>query len=208
MSALVLNSDHRDALQEIVNIGIGAAGAGLATVLNSFVELSVPAIRQIPSSELGAALSHGAWAGRRVSAVRQTFYNRMEGEVIVLFDSDGCRELADVLGHEGDAGAAFEQELLLAVSSILVGACLDGISSQLQARLGYSAPRILCENLPIAKVFEAHQPKADEALLIHIDFTLEARSFACQLVISMPGASLGPLRASLDDFLDSLLTEA
>lgn len=202
--APVLTSDHRDALQEIVNIGIGAAGAGLATVLNSFVQLSVPSIRQIRWSELGAALSSGAWADRRVSAVRQAFYNRMEGEVVVLFDAQGCHELADLLGHVGDVGTAQRQELLLDVSNILVGACLNGIAGQLRARIGYSAPRILCEDQSIAKVFETHEPKTDGALLIHIDFSLEARSFACQLVIFMPGASLVPLRASLDDFLESL----
>src|SRR5882724_5401476 len=118
MSALVLTSDHRDALQEIVNIGIGAAGAGLATALNCFVRLSVPKIRQIPSVELGSAISQGAWKDRRVSVVRQAFYNRMEGEVVVLFDARGCHQIADLLGHAGDIGRLLEQELLLDVSNI------------------------------------------------------------------------------------------
>ena len=90
------------------------------------------------------------------------------------------------------AGASFKQ------------AWLDRNRRELRARLGYSAPRILCEDVPITKVFETHEPKADEALLIQIAFSLESRSFACQLVIFMPGASLVPLRASLDDFLKAL----
>ena len=128
----------------------------------------------------------------------------MEGEAIVLFESEGCKELADLLGHEGEIGPAIQQELLLDISNILVGACLNGIAGQLHAQLGYSAPLILCEDLPIEKVFQIHAPVCDEALLINIDFSLESRSFACQLLIFMPGESLALLRESLDKFLESL----
>ena len=39
MNHSMLSEDKRDALQEIVNIGMGAAGAALAEVLGAFVEL-------------------------------------------------------------------------------------------------------------------------------------------------------------------------
>jgi chemotaxis protein CheC len=199
-----LNADQRDALQEIVNVGVGAAGAGLAKVLDSFVELAVPGIQQVPSRDIGATIAVGVWANRRVNAVRQAFYNRMEGEVIILFETAGCKELADLLGHEGDIGSAVEQELLLDVSNILAGACLNGIAKQLDVQLGYSPPLILCEDRPIEKVFEEHPPACEEALLIQIDFKLEARSFTCQLLIFMPGESLAVLQVSLDKFIESL----
>jgi chemotaxis protein CheC len=128
----------------------------------------------------------------------------MEGEVIILFETAGCKELADLLGHEGNIGTAVEQELLLDVSNILGGACLNGIAKQLGVQLGYSPPLILCEDRPIQKVFEEHLPVCDEALLIQIDFKLEARSFTCQLLIFMPGESLAVLQASLDKFIESL----
>lgn len=41
MNDIALTEEHRDALQEISNIGMGRAGAALAKLLGAFVTLSV-----------------------------------------------------------------------------------------------------------------------------------------------------------------------
>jgi chemotaxis protein CheC len=198
------SADHRDALQEISNVAMGSAGAGLATVLDSFVHLSIPKLSLVDSDRIASLISEGCWANQSVSAVRQAFYNRMSGEAIALFGAAGCRELADLMGHEGDIEPGLEQELLLDVSNILVGACLNGLAAQLQTQFGFSAPSILCEDKTIAQLFSAYTPVCKEALLIQIDFAVEARSFTCQLLIFMPRESLELLHEALTRFLESI----
>jgi len=200
-----LTPDDRDALQEIVNVGMGAAGAGLAEVLDTFVCLSIPRVQIVNAAQITDAVQQAKWARGDVSAVRQAFYNEINGEVIVLFGPDGCRELSDLIGHEGAVGAReLEQEMLLEVSNILVGACMNGIARQLHTDFGYSAPSILCEQRSISELFAGRPPICDTALLIQVEFSLEARSFVCELLIFMPPESFDRLQLSITDFLNAL----
>jgi chemotaxis protein CheC len=124
--------------------------------------------------------------------------------VIVVFGEEGCNDLADLLAHDSDGSEATKEELLLDVSNILAGACMNGIAQQLGAELSFSPPEILCRSVPIERVFAGHQPTCKHALLIEIDFSLEARSFACHMLTFFAPESFGTLRSSLAKFLGSL----
>ena len=204
MTLEILNADQKDALQEISNIAMGTAAAGLAKVLESFVRLSVPRITIVETSRIADRLAGSLPPHREVSAVRQAFYGPVEGEVVVVFGQDGCNELADLLAHDGDTSDGVKEELLLDVSNILVGACINGIAHQLATELSFSPPEVLCRAVPLDRVFEGHQPTCEQALLIEIDFSLEARSFACHMLTFLAPDSFGALRNSLSRFLESI----
>ena len=204
MNAEFLDSDQKDALQEISNIAMGTAAAGLAKVLDSFVRLSVPRINIVETSSIAERLSTSLTQHREVSAVRQAFYNQVEGEVVVVFGEDGCRDLADLLDYDANGPEAVKQELLLDVSNILVGACMNGIAQQLGSQISYSPPEILCRAVPLDRLFVGHQPTCEQALLIEIDFSLEARSFSCHMLTFFAPESFETLRSSLARFLESL----
>jgi chemotaxis protein CheC len=199
-----LDSDQKDALQEISNIAMGSAASGLATVLESFVRLSIPRISIIETSRLTARLSETFPGLPEVSAVRQAFYGHMEGEVIVLFGQDGCQELADLLGHSRETAESVKEELLLDVSNILIGACMNGMAHQLGYLLSFSPPAIMCKGVAVDRVFFGHSPVCEQALLIQIDFSLEARSFVCHMLTFLTPESFEPLRSSIARFLTSL----
>jgi len=204
MNPEFLDADQKDALQEISNIAMGTAASGLAKVLESFVRLSVPRISIVETSRVAERLSTTLGQHSEVSAVRQAFYNQMEGEVIVVFGEEGCADLADLLDYEADGPEALKQELLLDVSNILVGACMNGIAQQLQSQVSYSPPEILCSAVPLDRLFAGHRPTCEQALLIEIDFSLEARSFSCNMLTFFAPESFGTLRTSLARFLESL----
>jgi chemotaxis protein CheC len=204
MSPEVLDDDQKDALQEIANIAMGIAGAGLAKVLESFVRLSVPRIRIVETSRISDWFLASLPSDRNVSAVRQAFYGQLEGEVVALFGEDGCNDLADLLGHQHGIGQAINEELLLDVSNILIGATMNGIVHQLGSELSFSAPAIMCSGVPFVRVFAGQQPICTQALLIQIDFSLEARKFSCHLLTFLTAESFEPLRKSLSRFLEGL----
>ena len=56
MTLAALTNDQRDALQELTNIAM-VAGSSLATLLDAFVDLSVPRIRVVEVVELPSTLS-------------------------------------------------------------------------------------------------------------------------------------------------------
>ncbi len=198
----MLNQDQKDALQEIANIGMGQAGASIAQVLEQFVILSIPRIvflqPEVLTDELARTVGEGL-----ASAVRQAFHSEMSGEAIVIFGEQRCNDLADLMGHEEDLSHAAEIELLLDMANILVGACLSGITAQLKAEIGFSAPSLLADRVPIADLLKIGDVSWQNALLVEVNFRLEQRSFACHLVMLMAEEEIKALAKALDRFLES-----
>lgn len=197
----MLTQDQKDALQEIANIGMGRAGASIAAILDEFVQLSIPRIVVVPPDEVANALA-SAVDDPTVSAVRQAFHSAVRGEAIVIYGEHRCNDLADLMGYEHDLDRAAERELLLDVSNILVGACLGGIGEQLGLTIGFSAPSLLADAVPMENLLKSCDIAWKTALLVEVSFRLEKRSFACHLVMLMPENEVAALATALDRFLE------
>lgn len=200
---MLLTEDQKEALQEIANIGMGQAGSTIAQVLGEFVQLSIPRILIVPPEEVPVALAYTIGEGT-VSAVRQAFHSAMRGEALVIFGQHRCNDLADLMGYEHDLDHAAEIELLLDVSNIMVGACLGGIAEQLKLAIGFSAPSLMADAVPLEQLLAGNRVDWATALLVEVNFRLEKRSFACHLVILMPENEIRALTAAIDRFLESL----
>lgn len=200
----MLTEDQKDALQEIANIGMGQAGEVIARVMNEFVTLSIPRILILPPSSIAPALQRMVNSAI-VSAVRQAFHSNFRGEALVLFSTQHCTDLADLMGYyEGDIDHATEVEILLDISNILVGACLGGIAKQINVDMGFSAPSLMADRVPIKEMMKANEASWKHALLVEVNFQLERRSFACHLVILMPEHELKTFAGYIDHFLEAL----
>lgn len=199
----MLTEDQKDALQEIANIGMGQAGEVIARVLNEFVTLSIPRILILQPNLIAPALQRMV-NSEQVSAVRQAFHGSFRGEALVLYGAQRCADLADLMGYEEDIDHATEMEILLDISNILVGACLGGIAKQINVDIGFSAPSLMVERVPIKEMMKVNDATWQHALLVEVNFQLEQRSFACHLVLLMPEQELNKFAAELDRFLDAL----
>ena len=207
MSIAPFSADQEDALQEVANIAMGQAGSSLATMLDMFVVLSVPRVRMVTVDEVARAVTEmigDAEAPDEVTAVRQAFFNRLRGEAIVLYGRDGCTDLADLMGHEGEVDEAAEEELLLDVSNALVGAVLNGLAEQLETDFGFSAPQLMALRKPVSDLLDPDLLGWTHALLIEVNFKLEERGFSCHLVMLMPEESIEMMRGVLDQLLEGL----
>lgn len=197
-----LTGDQRDALQEIANIGMGQAGASIAKVWGEFVQLSIPRIAHLDRQDISAMLPH--YVGNdAVNAVRQAFHGQFRGEVIVVFTAGRGDQLAALMGYD-EADSVEEQELLLDVANILVGACLGGIAETLEADIGFSAPSVMGLGVPPSQLIHPDELVEGRALFLEVRFTLEKKSFASHLVVLMPAEEIAALGAALDKFLDAL----
>ncbi|MCG8534249.1 MAG: hypothetical protein MI808_04070 [Pseudomonadales bacterium] len=210
MNTLALTEDQRDCLQEVVNVAMGQAGDSLARFLEVFIHLSVPRIRLVSRQELAPELEKMVGGSDvSVSGVSQGFYQMdtgagIRGEAIVVFTDSSFKELADLLAYEEELAEESEKELLLDVTNILNGACLNGVGEQMEMELGFSPPAIMGQHMPIAKLLEQDQAKWDHALLVEITYTLEDRSFTCTMFLLMPGESIEVVKTELDRLLEDL----
>jgi chemotaxis protein CheC len=200
----VFDVDERDALQEVVNIGMGTAGAALSAALESLVGLSVPKIDLVRLNRFSDIPRLVGWSDPDACAIRQAFYDGIDGEVIVLFGHEGRARLSEKLGYTDEDTGASEQELLLDFTNVFVGACMNGIARQLALQLRYSAPSILSLNTPLSTTLEQLEVAVDSLLLVNVDFALQDCSFRSQLVILFPNASTIRLKEAVAQFVAAL----
>lgn len=205
MSIPAYTEDQRDALQEVLNIAMGQAGDSLARIMNHFVELSIPRIQLIEVENLIKMVSAMLNLNCEVSAVRQAFYNGLRGEAIVLYPQVGVKQISDLMGYDEDEiNSESEQEILLEISNLLVGAVLNGISSTLAMNLGFSAPSLMAQNMALDQVLIQENLSWTHALLLEVNFTLEKRDFKSHLFLFMTEETIERLREMLNDFMDDL----
>lgn len=204
MTMQAYTEDQNDALQEVVNIAMGQAGDSLARILGNFVELSVPRIRLVTVKDVISTVTEMVDTNAEISAVRQAFSNSLRGEAIVVFAQSGADDLADLMGYDTELDQSAEQELLLEVSNLLVGAIITGIAETLETDLSFSAPSLMAERKPLDQVLIPEQLSWSHALLMEVNFTVEGRDFKCHMLMFMTEEAIDTLRSILDDFMDAI----
>ena len=210
MTPVAFSPEQEDALQEVINVGMGQGGAALGTVLDAYVALSVPQVRIVSAGEVANEVE--AMMARlpetdpsEVAAVRQAFFSSLRGESIAFFGARGCDALADLMGHDTPAREdALNEELLMEVSNILAGAVVNGVAEQLATEFAFSAPTFMSRDQSLRNLLTPETVGWRHALLVEVSFRVQERDFACHLVLLMPEDSLERLRSDLDRMLESL----
>jgi chemotaxis protein CheC len=213
MTLPAYSEDEYDLLKETVNVAMGEAGSGLAKLLHSFVDLSIPDIKIVPAEEMAEKIAEGNALGPAgsLTAIRQTFYggDGVDGEAIVVFDESGPDVVSGLIGVGAAAGRPQELELLLEMANLLAGACLNGISKQLFGReMTFEAPAVLAEKMDLRsigyRVFQRRQLRWNATLVVRIQFILQKESLKSDLMILMSEKSIETVRAAVDQLLAKL----
>ncbi|WP_118182367.1 chemotaxis protein CheC [Paraburkholderia phosphatilytica] len=192
MSEMLLSDVHRDVLQEITNIGMGRAGAALASLLGTFVTLSIPSVQLVPPAALPALLAGCAPGVLASPVIRQAFKAGVNGEAVVMFGPNGIAGLRGMMGYD-DELAAHEHEVLTEVANLLVGACVQRVFEQLGQQITFSAPTV-----EEAIRLDASAQRWSVALLLHVHFSLEQSGFMAHLAMLLPDSAIVRIRAEID----------
>jgi chemotaxis protein CheC len=205
MTQLMLSPEKRDALQEFVNIGMGAAGAALAKALGAFVELAVPGVDVTDRSRVASLLDGGALGSNpEVEAVRQQFFGAFMGESLMVVDAEGYAQLSDLLGYGPDAGAAERQEALLDLANVVIGACVNGIAEPLKEIVSFAPPSRLGTRADMRAFLARDTVALSQGLVVNVDFKLEARSFLSRVLVFLPEHSIVRIDQAITRLLDEL----
>lgn len=203
----LLSEDQRDALQEIANIGMGAAGAKLAVLLDRFVALSIPRVALVERDQIRTQVELMLGTNRRFTAFRQSFRSDIAGEAMTFFDDDGTEELCEAIYGQAQphAQADAPSEWLFEVVNLLTGACLSSLLEQLGRQPTFSVPRAIGTSLYAEDIVDLPKLDLDRALLLDINMRIEHSGFKVHLLVLMADGSVERLGAALDDFLATLL---
>ena len=95
------------------------------------MELPIPRVNLIEATDLHMALQE-ARNDEGLSAVCQGFIGSgIAGEALLIFNDTSVQDLAGLLNYQGQRSPWTTEELLMDVSSLLTGACINGIGDQL-----------------------------------------------------------------------------
>jgi chemotaxis protein CheC len=193
--------EQRDALAELVNIGMGQAGASLARLFDTFITLSIPRIEIVQPQDVTKAIAALVGDPGPIVAVRQAFSSRIRGEAIAIYSEGGCDTLADLVTYPDVSS----DELLLEISNVLVGACVGGLAAQFALDLSFSPPSVLGRHANIHELLDTGCLAWHNALVAEVNFQIVDRAFRCHLFTFWPDESIDVLLAAVDAFLATLM---
>ena len=195
-----------DTLQEIMNIAFGHAAADLAEVINIFVELTSPNVKVKKAVDVPDYIKSEIKDFDRCSIVEQSYMGESEGIAFLIFPYGAERELISFFHDNGtdflesDDIDVLEQEILMEVGNILIGACVGKIFELLKGMVTYLPPRsIIGENFQSVFLQGKLNPQ-DYAILMKTNFNFEDRAVSGFLFLINSQGSIESLKHALAEF--------
>ena len=200
---LTLSADLRDCYQEIANVAMGRAGDLLARLLDVFVELPIPNVNFIEVSELRMALKD-VEANESTSGVCQGFISAgISGEALLILNDSSFKDVASLMNYQYNADEGTELEVLMDLANVLIGACLKGISEQLDIDFSQGHPVVLGQHRRISELIANNSDKWKRTLAIEISYSIENYPIKCDLLLLFTEKSMQTLNNKLAYLIDS-----
>lgn len=196
-----LSDFERDALIELVNLGVGQAAAGLREMVGEQVHLSVPSLSLVTRAQAIKILVERE--PRRLVAVQQRFEGEISGQALLIFPEAKSLELVRVVVG-GDLPLEdiieLEQEALAETGNIILNSCLGTIANLLARSLKMSLPSI-AKGGGGDLLTSASVSASDVVMFLHIDFSVRRRDLQGYIALVMDMPSLVSLKALLAEFI-------
>ncbi len=201
-STIDIDSDMLDCYQEIANVAMGRAGDLLARLLDVFVVLPIPNVNFIEVSELTMALSY-VESKEKTSGICQGFIGAgVSGEALLILNDSSFKDVASLMKYDQALDNSIELELLMDLANLLIGACLSGISAQLDMSFSQGHPVVLGQHRKIAELIATNTNKWKKTLAIEISYSIENYPIKCELLLLFTEESVTTLNNKIAYLLD------
>ena len=185
-----------DALREAINVAMGQAAAMLAKVLGVFIHLPVPNVNLLEASELHMVLAD-VQNGQPNTAICQGYIGGgIAGEAMLIFHDCDIADLARLMNRS--ALDYSDLEMLLDLSSVIIGACLSGLAQQLDVVFSQSHPQILNDRGAIDDLIAVGKQRWKKTLTVEVSYALEGHRIHFDLLLLFTEDSVQLLRDKLD----------
>ncbi|MBI6851287.1 response regulator [Pseudomonas lijiangensis] len=171
----------QDAFRETINVAMGRAAALLAKVLGVFVQLPVPNVNMLEVGELHMALAD-AHRDQRLTAVCQGYIGGgISGEALLIFHDSELSDMSQLM--QRDSPDYTDMEMLLDLSTVLIGACLSGIAEQIDIAFSQGHPQILGAQGGIDDLIRVNSKRWKKTLAVEISYNIEGHNIHFDLLM-------------------------
>lgn len=203
LHSIFLEELERDALTELVNIGVSRAASSLRKMVGEQVLLSVPSV-EVVTREGATALIHEREAGELV-AVLQDFEGVFSGRALLIFPQANSMALVHAVtggALSSQDAAEMETEALAETGNVVLNSCLATMANMLQRPLTMSLPAVTRGDG--SSLFNLSDRNADGGvvLFLYINFAINDRDIRGYIAMLMDLPSLQALRTLINDFIE------
>ena len=196
------DSEKLDAYRELVNVAMGRAGENLARQLGEFIDLPIPNVNIIENNELHMAFAE-VNRNDSVSAVSKGFVSAgINGEALVIFNDTDFENIITLLNYDQLSAAPAQLEALMDISNILIGACLNALSDQLNVTFSHSSPIILGRNRELESLLANTKQRWNRIMAVEIGYGIKQRGIHFELLLLFPDTSMERIYSRLVDIED------
>jgi chemotaxis protein CheC len=201
----LLTELERDALTEVINIGVSRAAKNLSRMVKDQVHLSVP------RTEIMTRDRAVGWLSRRENsslvAVGQDFRGSFSGQALLIFPQKTSLELVrsildDTLSLEEIVD--LEQEALAEIGNVVLNGCLVVMANMLKESLNMSLPRVMRGSSQVVLLGADEEDPGEMVLFLTIDFAVRARSINGYIALLMDLPSITAIKTLIRRYLRGL----
>jgi chemotaxis protein CheC len=194
-----LNSRHREALAELINIGYARAGKALSELTGQRIVLNAPKV-EIHSMDVVRQALNQLVKGE-VASVHQIFSGPVSGHALLLVSNETAEVLTSTL-VEGVATAetkSVRREALTEVGNILLQASMGVCGELLHVQVSFTVPRLHIESVDdMLNSVCVNNQELQFALLIRTRFELQHSQVSGYIVVILGVTSFSRLLEELD----------
>ena len=193
-------ADQIDAYRELVNVAMGRAGESLANLFGEFIDLPIPNVNLLETNELHMAIAE-IQSNAKVSAVSKGFISAgISGEALVIFNESNFANMAKLLKYDvSQLSETLELEALMDVSNILIGACLNALSEQLNVKFSHNHPIILGRHCGLDVLLQSQISRWNKVMAIEIGYAIKKHDIQFDLLLLIPGGAMQQVYTRLVD---------
>lgn len=199
---VALSELEKDAVTEIMNVGVGRAAASMSLMVKEEIHLTVPSADLLYGA---AARERLAASSDRMVAVREEFKGLLSGSAALLFPQEKSLDLVRMVLDENlsaEEVTELEQEALVEIGNIILNGCLSSVADALAGEIETSIPVLMHADLSTIL------PQAAEAepvlLVLTIDFTIRSRDIQGHIVFLMDMLAAHAFQQLITDYIGSI----
>jgi chemotaxis protein CheC len=197
-----LSDIERDAVAEIVNMGVSRAAGSLRQMVGEQVLLSVPALNIVTRRAASELVERAG--SRKLVAVQQLFEGPFSGRALLIFPQSSSLELIrSIVGehHSLEDVIDLEQEALAETGNVILNACLATIANVLRHTMRMSLPAVIRGDGATLFDSGANSVSDNLVLFLYIDFTIRNRNVHGFIALLMDLPSIRALRKIVADYI-------
>lgn len=194
-----VTEEHIDALQELINIGVGRAASILNEMVDSRILLQIPSVKVLSLADLQQELARRFDDGS-FAAVSLSFTGSFSGTAELVFPTESASTLVALLTGEESGSPdldAVKIGTLSEIGNILINGVMGSISNVLKQRMNYALPVYAEDSIEQLLLLDSYSIQT-VFLLAQARFTIEQLELIGDIILIFETSSFDVLLEAID----------